>query len=835
MPSSKPSGAPDEGGRLGSELPRLLLDRVPAMLAYWDASLRCRFANLAYERWFGVSAESLIGKHLSELLGPLYRLNLPYLEKALRGEPQEFEREFPDPFGGSARDSLVHYIPDVVEGVVRGIFVLVSDISDIKRFTRALEESEARFSGIVASSPDAIVSIDERQRVVLFNEGAEAIFGWKREEILGKPLDVLVPGRFRAGHRDHLRQFANSGARSRRVPDRPVVVGLRKSGEEFPAEASLSKLGSGDTGLLTASLRDISERLRIDDERKELLARERRAREEAEAASERVRESEERFRLAIDEAPIGMALVALDGHFVRVNHVLCEIVGYTADELSGLTFQRITHPEDVDKDVGSAGALARGEIPRYQLEKRYVRKDGGEVDVMLSASVLRGGDGVARYYIAQIEDISERKRLENDQKRAEVEQRLLAEVGPVLAGSFDYEETLPKVAELAARDLADVCIVDIIEDGHERRLKVASRDPSQARLCEWLALLPLDPGRRDPIRTVFETKAPVLLPRMAAEAIASLGRSTDAQAAALAAGLHSMVAVPLVGQQRVLGVIALISSRPARTYGPADVRFAEELARRAALSIEAGRLYRAARRATQVRDDLLGIVAHDLRNPLNAILMAAGLLRPRGSPERRSQRPRETIERSARRMNRLIEDLLDVTRLEAGRLSVEPRGVAADLIVTDAVDAQRPLAASTGLELNADLPSRLSPVWADRDRLLQVFENLVGNAIKFTPPNGRVTVGAEQGDGEVVFRISDTGAGIAADDMPHLFERFWQGGRATRRGAGLGLPIVKGIVDAHGGRIWVTSAPGRGSTFSFAIPAVSRAQAWTLPTAMRGP
>ncbi|HEU4537446.1 MAG TPA: PAS domain S-box protein, partial [Polyangiaceae bacterium] len=171
------------------ELLRTLADEISAMLAYWDSEQRCRFANRAYERWFGVSPEAIIGKHIRELLGPLYPLNLPYIEGALRGEPQEFEREIPHPSGGPPRHSLANYLPDVVDGVVRGFFVLVTDISAVKRAELAL------------------------------------------------------------------------------------------------------------------------------------------------------RESEERFKLTIDEAPIGMALVALDGRFVRVNRVLCEIVGYSADELTGLTFR----------------------------------------------------------------------------------------------------------------------------------------------------------------------------------------------------------------------------------------------------------------------------------------------------------------------------------------------------------------------------------------------------------------------------------------------------------------------------------------------------------------
>jgi signal transduction histidine kinase len=412
-----------------------------------------------------------------------------------------------------------------------------------------------------------------------------------------------------------------------------------------------------------------------------------------------------------------------------------------------------------------------------------------------------------------------------DRKRLEAEQQLLAEVGPILASSFAYEETLSKVADLAVRDLVDLCAVDLVEDGGRvRRLKTAIRSTAPLQKRSERPEVRVDAGGLDILRSVRESRRPVVVPRPSPAVMASLEQGDDPRPEALAAAPAGLVAVPLVAHDELLGTIALASSVALGPYGPADLRLATELARRASLAIENGRLYRAAQRATQARDDLLGIVAHDLRSPLNGILMAAGLLRPRGLADRRSQKPGEIIERSAKRMNRLIEDLLDVTRIEAGRLSFEPGSVSPPQLVADAVEAQRLLATGASLEIQAEAPPQVADAWADRDRLLQVFENLIGNAIKFTQPHGHVTVGAEEGEGEVIFRVADTGAGITAAELPHLFDRFWQGERAKRRGTGLGLPIVKGIVDAHGGRIWVTSAPGEGSTFFFAIPTVQEAQ-----------
>jgi signal transduction histidine kinase len=222
---------------------------------------------------------------------------------------------------------------------------------------------------------------------------------------------------------------------------------------------------------------------------------------------------------------------------------------------------------------------------------------------------------------------------------------------------------------------------------------------------------------------------------------------------------------------------------------------------------------------------VLGIVAHDLRNPLSTILLNAAALTRRGpDPERRSQKRGDAIHRAATRMNRLIQDLLDVAVMESGQLAIERARLSARELVAAAVDMQKPLASSSSLELRVDCDSDLPDIWGDRDRLLQVFENLIGNAIKFTNAGGCITVGATSRDREVIFHVADTGPGIAPENLPRVFDRFWQATSTNRQGAGLGLPITKGIVEAHGGRIWVESTPSRGATFSFTIPQATTEQ-----------
>jgi PAS domain S-box-containing protein len=547
-----------------------------------------------------------------------------------------------------------------------------ADITQKKALEDALRLSEARSSGIVAISADAIIAVDASQLITLFNEGAEKIFGYAREEAVGSPLDVLIPERFRDVHRQHLARFA-AGPDQARLTRGVDIFGLRKNGEEFPAQASISKFEVGGTTLLTVTLRDITE-----------------------------------------------------------------------------------------------------------------------------------------------------------EKRRENEQRFLADVGSMLVGTIDYSEVLTKIAEMAVSGLADLCIVDIVEDdGELRRVKVACRDPSKSWLVDRLMQIPLSRSGPYIAKSVVETLQPLLLRRPSPEEIASMAMSREHLEALRAADIQSLIAVPLLAHGRVLGAMVLVSSARSHVYDAADVRLAEEVALRSALSIENARLYRTAQVAIRARDEVLAVVAHDLRNPLGAILMQSSALRRRGSePERRSQKPAEMIKHAATRMNHLIDDLLDVTRMEAGRFSIQQADLATGPLVAESIEAQRGLAEAAALDLRVDTAGYLPDVFADHDRLLQVLGNLVGNAIKFTQPGGIITVGAAPRGGEVLFWVADTGVGIAADKIPHVFERFWQAEKGERRGTGLGLPIVRGIVEAHGGRVWVESELARGSTFFFTMPAAPRAEPW---------
>ena len=231
-----------------------------------------------------------------------------------------------------------------------------------------------------------------------------------------------------------------------------------------------------------------------------------------------------------------------------------------------------------------------------------------------------------------------------------------------------------------------------------------------------------------------------------------------------------------------------------------------------------GQLYGDAQRVIDAREEILRIVAHDLRNPLNTISMATSLLMDSDGPKETRTSQLRIIKRAGERANRLIQDLLSVTTIEAGRLSIASRKVAVADLFTEAWEMLEPIAREKSLTLIINAADDLPAVRADPARLLQVFSNLVGNAIKFTPSGGMITLSAARSDGRIQCSVRDTGPGIPAAQIPRLFGKFWQAQRGDGRGVGLGLAIARGIVEAHGGTITVDSVVGHGSTFSFALP-----------------
>lgn len=498
---------------------------------------------------------------------------------------------------------------------------------------------------------------------------------------------------------------------------------------------------------------------------------------------------------------------------LRWSRQMYQIVGLDPDanEIDLDAYRLRLHPDDRDRHLALVQA-ALDEAGSFAHDHRIVRPDGEVRVVHGRGRVETAPDGSPLRMIGSAQDVTERDR----EHRA---LRFLAEAGRILASSLDYEETLEAVARLATPHLADWVCVDVVVPGGFRRLAVAAGDPRRQALADELAR---DwPPRLDDAAGVAEalrSAEPEFIPVVPDGLIEARARGPGHVRLLHGLGVSSVILVPMVARERVLGVVALVHGPSGRVFTERDFQLARELAERAALAIDNARLYREATEASRARDDLLAIVSHDLRNPLSAVLAGAALLKEMDISEERRPVLVDAIHGAALRMDRLTRDLLDAARLEDGALELTREPLNPEDLVREAVSVHAPTAEESGIALVQRIAPDLGAVVGDRARLLQVLDNLLINALRHTPSGGTVTVWAEAGVEGGVIGVADTGPGVTADLMPHLFDRYRQGRGDGRGSAGLGLPIARGLVRAHGGDLTVESRPGEGAEFRFTLP-----------------
>jgi signal transduction histidine kinase len=357
--------------------------------------------------------------------------------------------------------------------------------------------------------------------------------------------------------------------------------------------------------------------------------------------------------------------------------------------------------------------------------------------------------------------------------------RFISSLTAAITSSLELEVALAEVAKLLVPTLGDYAAIDVVrEGGRIERMAVVADDPQASGMA----------FAHTSVASAIESREPF-------------------QA-------DTMYVMPLLARGRVLGALTSVMGVSHRAY-TGDLRtLIAEVAERIALGIDNASLYAAAQRAIRGRDELMAVVSHDLRNPLNLVGLALQMIEHDPSALQSSL---PAAKRGVDRMQRLIEDLLDVARIEAGTLNVEPRPMSRASLLEDVFEQHRVLAADKRVSLVRDFDKRIGGVLADRHRMVQAISNLLGNALKFTPAGGSIHVGGELRGERAVVWVSDTGPGIPPEHVNHIFDRFWQPKRG-RDGVGLGLAIVKGIIDAHEGRIEVDSQPGSGSTFRIIVP-----------------
>jgi signal transduction histidine kinase/CheY-like chemotaxis protein len=403
----------------------------------------------------------------------------------------------------------------------------------------------------------------------------------------------------------------------------------------------------------------------------------------------------------------------------------------------------------------------------------------------------------------------------------------LNEASAVLASALDYEATLGHIANLVVAQFADWCTIDVRdENGEIRRLFVTHHDASRAAAVERMKKL-LTRQRTDSIQNVIESGDPLLVPHIDWSGFRDLyADDHEVVETMVSLGITSYMIVPLVAAGRSFGAISIISASPHRIFGQHDLDLAIELGRRAGYAIDNARLYRQAQEANRAKDEFLATLSHELRTPMTATLGWATMLRMQELPAEMTRVAVETIERSTRAQAKLIDEILDVSRIVTGKLQLIATPVQIRGVVDAALETIRPSITAKGIELHIAFDDITGLPLGDAARLQQVIWNLLSNSVKFTPPGGSIYVGLDQPvPSQMRIFVRDTGCGIPRKFLPHIFERFRQADSSSSRthgGLGLGLAIVKSIVELHGGSVFAESeGEGQGSTFTITLPLIA--------------
>jgi PAS domain S-box-containing protein len=689
-------------------------------------------------------------------------------------------------------------------GQTTGVVLVFHDITE-----RKLAEAERSFlAAIVESSRDAVIGKTLDGTITSWNDAAERMYGYTSAEAVGRNISLVVP-------EDRLAELSGIMSLLRRGEgiEHLETVRASKDGTRLEVSLAISPVRDATGRCVGASTiaRDISAHKRAEEERTRLLLM--------------VERERRRLRNLVADVPgvVWEAWGSPDESRQRIDFVsdhVEKMLGYTVEEwLSTPNFWlSIVHPEDRERAAAEAHAIFEsraGGVSRF----RWTHRDGRAVPVEAQSSVILDERGEPVGMRGVTMDITERK-------AAEERLRFIAEASRVLGSSLDYGATLERLARLSVAALADYCLIDLVEaDGEVRRVAASHADPARQLLVERLREYPPAGGRAVGVSEVLRTGEPLVVPEVTDEVLASITRDEEHARVLRELGLKSFIAVPLVARERTIGALTFASTRARREYTAEDISYAREIASRAALAIENARLYKRAQEVNRAKDEFLATLSHELRTPLTPILGWTHMIRSGRLGEAEVGRGVRVIEKNSQSLSRLINDLLDMSSILSGKMRIEREPVELASVVREAVETVRPQADSRRVALEAALGGRGATVSGDRTRLVQVFWNLLNNAVKFSPEGGRVRVSLNSDGGrEASVHVEDEGQGITQDFLPHVFERFRQADMGTTRehgGLGIGLALVKSFVEAHGGAVRASSAgEGRGSRFTVTLPAL---------------
>jgi PAS domain S-box-containing protein len=757
----------------------------------------------------------LEGQGILELLDKVYATGEPFVGTGVTVALQRRPGEPPEP----RLMDFVYQATRDPDGSVSGIFVHGVDLTERARAEQALRASEARYAASVRAALDCIVSMDHEGRVTEWNPAAEQTFGYRRDEALGRELAALIiPAAYRDAHRHGLARYLATGE-GPVVGTRFVIAAVRQDGTEFPIELAVTRLPSQGPPAFTGYLRDITEAKRVErelaDARRELEARVEQRTVELAEANATLRTEREFLSAVLEHAIDGIVACDADGTLRLFNRATREFHGLPEQPLAP---DRWAEHYDLYAADGKT-RLAKEQVPLFRALTEGVVRDvemviaaKGQPPRVLTASgrAISGPDGAKLGAVVVMHDLSTRKLAEAQRERAireeaarreaeasaqrlrESEERLRLAVAIAQMGTFEIDLRTDAVAvNDAGRDIYGWAA----DDEPLTFVKVQShfhpddRDEVLRRVGD--ALRPDGPGEFEVEQRIVRTDGTTRWIRVRGRAVFET-----------VAGARRSV--------RCLGTYLDITDQK-----EADRRREELLAGERAARIES-------ERALRMKDEFLATLSHELRTPLNAILGWSQILAGGSRDADDLAEGLRTIERNALAQTQIIEDLLDMSRIISGKVRLDVQRVDLAAVVREAVATAKPSAEAKAIRLQAVLDPHAGPVSGDPARLQQVMWNLLTNAVKFTPKGGRVQVLLERVNSHLELSVSDTGEGIAPDFLPHVFDRFRQADASTTRrhgGLGLGLSIVKQLVELHGGSVRVKSAGiGQGTTFTVSLP-----------------
>jgi PAS domain S-box-containing protein len=679
---------------------------------------------------------------------------------------------------------------------------VVQDITARKDAEMALRETEARFRRLTSAGIIGVIHWDlDRSLILDANDEFLRMTGYDRADVEAGRLDfrAMTPPEWTARNEAGIRELRETGVGGayekeyfRKDGSRVavIIVGVRFEGAS-PEGMSL--------------VLDITERKRMEEE---LAA----SRDQTEIILRGVADG-----ITVQDH-FGRLLFANDGAAVLTGFPSAEaLVDTPGPELmrrfelldeSGKPFELANLP--------GRRALAGEERPEAVIKFR-VADTGEERWSLVRSTPVRDAQGAVKFAVNIFHDITHRKRAEDTQK-------FLAEVGIALAGSLDYQTTLASVARLCVPGLADWCAIDILEEGGTlKRLAVAHTDPEKVRWGHEIhSRFPPDPQAPHGLYKVIRTGQAELHTDITDEKLVAAARDPEHLQILRELGMTSVMIVPLRARGRVLGGLSLVAAESRRRLGPADLALAEEVGRRAGLAADNARLYGEVVATDRRKDEFIALLAHELRNPLAPLRNGLQVMQLAAGDADTIAQAHAMMDRQLGHMVRLIDDLLDVSRINQNKMELRRSRVLLADVASSAVETARPAIEAAGHELIVSLPRQ--PIFLDADltRLAQVFSNLLNNSAKYTQHGGRIWLTAEPRSEEVVVSVRDSGIGIPVESLDAIFDMFSQVDRSIERstgGLGIGLALVKGLVEMHGGTVTAASAgQGKGSTFTVTLP-----------------